>query len=172
MCHWSNCKLGLHRQKYSLQADIDIASTITSTIMNSVEFIRVLRRTGIARTCMHLLKKWIWMSSIRLRTKTRFYKTWHMVWVKTFTPSLWGFLKILLQRLRIFKRNFTRLFYVCSIQLSLTLTKLCQTKGDRLPNFYLSLPGWCWTSEPPREHSKPVIVRYLPVCWHQFSQQF
>jgi len=47
------------------------------------------------------------------------------------------------QRVRIFsKRNFTRL-HVCAkllnfIQLSLTLTKLCHIKRDRLVNFYIS----------------------------------
>ena len=72
---------------------------------------------------------------------------------------LWGFLKIFPKQLRIFKRNFTRRFYVYIYavsqnitQLSLTLTKLCQIKGDRLVNFYISLPGWRWTAKSPRLH--------------------
>ena len=46
---------------------------------------------------------------------------------------------------------------------SRTLTKLCQIKGDRLVNFYISLPGWSWTAEPARLHSKLVIKIFYPL---------
>ena len=36
----------------------------------------VMRRIGITRTCMNLLEKRIWKSSIRLDTKIRLYKTY------------------------------------------------------------------------------------------------
>ena len=41
----------------------------------------VLWRIGIARTCVNLLEKRIWKSSIRLDTKIWLYKTYIHVWV-------------------------------------------------------------------------------------------
>ena len=62
---------------------------------------------------------------------------------KNFTPQ--GFLIIFPKRLRIFKRNFTRLLSIQTyanlqhfVQLSPTLTKLCRIKRDHPPNFYIS----------------------------------
>jgi len=61
-------------------------------------------------------------------------------------PLPQGFLTIFPQQPRISKQNFTRLLHVPIyvtlqnfIQLSLTLTKLCQVKNERLVSFYILL---------------------------------
>jgi len=53
----------------------------------------VLRRIGIARSCMNLLEKGIWKSSIRLDTKIYFYQT-YIVPVLLYICETWSTSKL------------------------------------------------------------------------------
>ena len=61
----------------------------------------VLRRIGIARSCMNMLERSIWKSSIRLETKIRLYQT-YIVPVLVYGCETWATTKYLLSRLNAF----------------------------------------------------------------------
>jgi len=61
----------------------------------------VLRRIGLARSCMNMLEKKIWKSSIRLETKLRLYQT-YIVSVLMYGCDTWATTKYLLSRLDAF----------------------------------------------------------------------
>ena len=58
----------------------------------------VLRRIGIARSCMNMLDRRIWKSSIRLETKLCFYQTYGVP-VLMYGCKTWASTKYLLSRL-------------------------------------------------------------------------
>ena len=61
----------------------------------------VLRRIGIARSCMNMLERRIWKSSIRLETKLRLCQT-YIVPVLMYGCETWATTKYLLSRLDVF----------------------------------------------------------------------
>ena len=61
----------------------------------------VLHRIGIVRSCMNMLERRIWKSSIRLETKLRLYQT-YIVPVLMYGCETWANTKYLLSRLGAF----------------------------------------------------------------------
>jgi len=61
----------------------------------------VLHRIGLARSCMNMLERRIWKSSIRLETKLRLYQT-YIVQVLMYGCKTWATTKYLLSRLDAF----------------------------------------------------------------------
>jgi len=61
----------------------------------------VLRRIGIARSCMNMLERRIWKKGIRLETKIRLYQT-YIVPVLMYRCETWATTKYLLSRLDAF----------------------------------------------------------------------
>jgi len=59
---------------------------------------KVLRRIGLARSCMNMLDRRIWKSSIRLETKLRLYQT-YTVSVVMYGCKTWATTKYLLSHL-------------------------------------------------------------------------
>ena len=61
----------------------------------------VLHRNGLARSCMNMLERRIWKTSIRLETKLRLYQT-YIVPVLMYGCETWATTKYLLFRLDAF----------------------------------------------------------------------
>jgi len=80
----------------------------------------VLRRNGIARSCMKMLERRIWKSSIRLETNLRFYQT-YIVRVLMYGCQTWATTKYLLSRLDAFNtwalRKILRIPYLATCQI-------------------------------------------------------
>jgi len=66
----------------------------------------VLRRIGLARSCMTMLERRIWKSIIKLETKLRLYQT-YIVPVLMYGCETWATTKYLLSRLDAFDMGTT-----------------------------------------------------------------
>jgi len=73
-----------------VDAFVDLGSMIDSSVGSRGE---VLRRIGIARSCMNLLEKRIWKSSIRLDTKIRLYQI-YIIHVLLYGCETWSTTKL------------------------------------------------------------------------------
>jgi len=128
----------------------------------------VLRRIGIARSCMNLLEKRIWKSSIRLDTKIRLYQT-YIVPVLLYGCETWSTTKLQCSRIDVFDmwalRKILRITYtrhMTNVEVR-TTTTLSHLVTDRR----LRLFGHIARSSPQEDHHCAVaaVIRGLAPDW-------
>jgi len=107
----------------------------------------VLRRIGIARSCMNLLEKRIWKSSIRLDTKIRLYQT-YIVPVLLYGCETWSTTKLQYSRIdafdmwalrKILRIPYTR--YVTNVEVRATTVSGCHPLSHLVTDRRLRLFG-------------------------------
>jgi len=131
----------------------------------------VLRRTGLARSCMSMLEKKIWKSSIRLETKLRFYQT-YIVPVLMYGCETWATTKYLLSRLDAFDtwalRKILRIPYTRHVSnAEVRRTTGCSPLSHLVTNRRLPLFGHIARSSPREDHHRALAacIRQVPPDW-------
>jgi len=131
----------------------------------------VLHQIGIARSCMNMLDKRIWKSSIRLETKLHLYQT-YIVPVLMYGCETWATTKYLLSRLDAFDtwalRKISRIPYTCHVSnAEVRKTTGCSPLSHLVTNRRLRLFSHIARSSPREDHHRAlaVCIRQLPPDW-------
>jgi len=126
----------------------------------------VLRRIGLARSCMNMLERRIWKSSIRLETKTYIVPVLMYGW-KTLATT-----KYLLSRLDAFDtwalRKILRIPYTCHMSnVEVRRTTGCSPLSHLVTNRRLWLFGHVARSSPREDHRRALAacIRQVPPDW-------
>jgi len=131
----------------------------------------VLRRIGLARSCMNMLERRIWKSSIRLETKLRLYQT-YIVPVLMYGCETWANTKYLLSRLdasdtwalcKTLRIPYTR--HVSNAKVRRTTG--CLPLSHLVTNRRLRLFGHTARSSPRENHHRALAacIRQVPPHW-------
>jgi len=131
----------------------------------------VLRRIGLARSCMNMLERRIWKSSIRLETKLRLCQT-YIVPVLMYGCETWSTTKYLLSRLdaldtwalrKILRIQYTRHVSNAEVRRSTGFSPLSHLVTNRR----LRLFGHIARSSPCEEHHRVLAacIRQIPPYW-------
>jgi len=131
----------------------------------------VLRRIGLARSCMNMLERRIWKSSIRLETKLRLYQT-YIVPVLMYGCETWAATKYLLSRLDAFDtwalRKILRTPYTCHVSnVEVRRTTGCSPLSHLVTNRRLRLFGHISRSSPREDHHQALAacIRQVQLDW-------
>jgi len=130
----------------------------------------VLRRIGLAWSCMNMLEMriWIWKSSIWLKTKLRLYQT-YIVPVLMYGCETWATTKYLLSRLDAFDtwalRKILRIPYTRHVSnAEVRRTTGCSPLSHLVTNRRLWLFGHIARSSPREDHHRALAasIRQVP----------
>ena len=128
----------------------------------------VLRRNGIARSCMKMSERRIWKSSIRLETNLRFYQT-NIVRVLMYGCQTWATTKYLLSCLDAFDtwalRKILRIPYTRHVSnVEVRRTTGCSLLSHLVTNRRLRLFGHIARSSPRKDHHRALAacIRQVP----------
>jgi len=131
----------------------------------------VLRRIGIAQSCMNMLKRRIWKSSIRLETKLRLYQT-YIVLVLMYGCETWATTKYLLSRLDTFDtlalRKILKIPYTRHVSnAEVRRTTGCSPFSHLVTNRRLRLFGHVARSSSREDHHRilAAAIRQVPLDW-------
>jgi len=131
----------------------------------------ILRRIGIARSCMNLLEKRIWKSSIRLDTKIRLYQT-YIVPVVLYGCETWSTTKLQCSRTDAFDmwalRMILRIPYTRHVtNVEVRSTTGCHPLSHLVTDRRLQLFEHIARSSPQEDHHRAVaaVIRGLPPDW-------
>jgi len=130
----------------------------------------VLRRIGLARSCMNMLERRIWKSSIRLKTKLRLYQT-YIVPVLMYGCETWATTKYLLSRLDASDtwalRKILRIPYTCHVSnAEVRRTTDCSPLSHLVTNRRLRLFGHIARTSPREDHHRALQLvsdKYRPT---------
>jgi len=120
----------------------------------------VLRRIGLAGSCMNMLERRIWKLSIRLETKLRLYQT-YIVPVLMYGCETWATTKHMLSRL--LRTPYTR--HVSNAEVRRTTG--CSPLSHLVTNGRLRLFSHIARSSPRKDHHRAlaVSIRQVPPDW-------
>ena len=128
----------------------------------------VLRRIGLARSCMNMLERRIWKSSIRLETKLRLYQT-YIVPVLMYRCETRATTKYQLSRLDAFDtwalRKILRIPYTRHVSnVEVRRTTGCSLLSHLVTNRRLRLFGHIARSSPLEDHHRALAacIRQVP----------
>ena len=131
----------------------------------------VLRRIGLARSCMNMLERRIWKSSIRLETKLCLYQT-YIVPVLMYGCETWTSTKYLLSRLDASDtwalRKILRIPCTCHVSnAEVRRTTGCSPLSHMVTNRRLRLFGHIAHSSPHEDHRRALAacIRQVPPDW-------
>jgi len=115
----------------------------------------VLHRNGLARSCMNMLERRIWKTSIRLETKLRLYQT-YIVPVLMYGCDTWATTKYLLSRVDAFETwalRKLRIPYIRHVSnAEVRRTTGCSPLSHLVTNTRLRLFGHIARSSPRKDH--------------------
>jgi len=131
----------------------------------------VLHRIGLARSCMNMLERRIWKSSIRMETKLRFYQT-YIVPVLIYGCETWATTKYLLSCLDAFDtralRKILRIPYTRHVSnVEVRRTTGCSLLSHLVTNRRLRLFGHIARSSPREDHHRALAacIQQVPPNW-------
>ena len=131
----------------------------------------VLRRIGLARSCMNMLERRIWKSSIRLETDLRLYQT-YIVPVLMYGCETWAITKYLLSCLDAF--DTWALHKILRIPCTLHVSNVevrgttgCSPLSHLVTNRRLRLFGHTARSSPRQDHNRALAatIRQVQPDW-------
>ena len=127
---------------------------------------------GLARSCMNMLERRSWKSSIRLVTKLRLYQT-YIVAVLMYRCETWAITKYLLSRLDAFDtwalRKILRIPYTRVSNAEVRRTTGCSPLSHLVTNRRLRLFGHIARSSPRKDHHRALAacrpIQQVPPDW-------